>query len=711
MLEVVALSALTAFLMSVGNGAAGEMGKQLLLSTGTLVRRTTGRRTPLPSDADERTALAGLVHTRLSQDARLAGEWAVLLRTHGQPGAPVMSRGSGLPPAPRCFTNREKALRQLAREANRPTDGRPRVALLHGPPGIGTTATALRLGAEHHDRFPDGQFYVDLRDTATDGGPGPGAVLSRLLRQMVDAPGDLPATEAGREELYRRLTAGRRALVVVDHATSLAQVRGLVPSTPGVFLLVVVSGQPFALDAERVAVEPLSDRHAMRMLRELAGREKAARVRARMPQVLSRCAGNPFALNAVAMQLQAGRQDDPLPAPPGPDAADPDPVREAARHATGLLRPPTARLCRLAALGAWAHLDAPLAAAVASVTPEEAAGMLAEAADVQLLDALADERYRFRPEVRRYLADTAGPELGVAECSAAVGRGLDAVLHRALHAAHAALPQSWRTEPAPRDGAPYPDEAAGLRALTADAGNLVRAVVLADEYGHTTTALRLARALWPLQLKAGHWDDVLPALRVAVRTADTHQPRTRMAGALYFQLAHCLDQLGHREEAERAALTAVECERAAGHLRGEASAVEMLGLLRLYQWDHAAAYDRFTEAKAVYAQITFGQEGADDLPRALALVERHRGRALGGMGRLEEAEGLLGAAIDFFEQQGEDYNTARALTDLAEALHGAGRHTEALTRIAEAERRLAPEAVPHRRYLTVLRERCEAAAR
>ncbi|WP_399896220.1 tetratricopeptide repeat protein [Streptomyces sp. BBFR51] len=705
MLEVVALSALTAFLMSVGNGAAGEMGKQLLLSTGTLVRRTTGRRTPLPSVPEEQAALAGLLHARLGQDPRLAAEWALLLRVQGRSGTPILARGSGLPPAPRHFTNRDKVLRQLAREATRPADGRPRVALLHGPPGIGTTATALRMGAEHHARFPDGQFYVDLRDSSTDVGPGPGAVLSRLLRQMVVEPGQLPSTERGREELYRSLMAGRQALVVVDHARSLAQVRGLTPSTPGVFLLVVVSGQPFALEAERVEVEPLSDRYAVRMLRALAGREKVARAQARMPHLLGQCAGNAFALRATATQLQGERPAGPLPSA-GPGS--PDPVREAVQHATGRLRPPTARLCRLAALGAWPGLDAHLAAAVADVTEQEAAGMLTEAVDAQLLDPLADGRHRFRPEVRRHLSDTAGPELGIAECSASVRRGLDAVLNRALHAAHAALPQSWRTEPAPSDGTPYGDESEGLRVLVAEAGNIVRAVSLAEEYQHTTTVLRLARALWPLQLKAGHWDDVLPALRIATRSADTHQPRTRMAGALHFQSAHCLDQLGRREEADRAALAAVDCERAAGHLRGEASAVEMMGLFRLYQWDHPSAYERFTEAKSIYERITSGQEGADDLPRALALVERHRGRALRGMGRLEESQNLLRTAVDFFERQGESYNMARALTDLAETLHDDGRNTEALTRITEAERLLDPAAVPHHQYLAALRERCGA---
>jgi LytS/YehU family sensor histidine kinase len=49
-------------------------------------------------------------------------------------------------------------LEAAQREATRPATGRPRVAPLYGPPGIGTTAVALHLGAACHTRFPDGQF-------------------------------------------------------------------------------------------------------------------------------------------------------------------------------------------------------------------------------------------------------------------------------------------------------------------------------------------------------------------------------------------------------------------------------------------------------------------------------------------------------------------------------------------------------------------------
>ncbi|MFF2197991.1 ATP-binding protein [Streptomyces sp. NPDC058157] len=711
MLEVIALSALTAFLTAVGNGAAGEMGKQLLLSTGALARRATGRETPLPTTDEGWASLAGQVHARLGDDRRQADEWAVLLRSVPQPAA-GLAPGGGLPPATRHFTDRKEVLKRLKREATRPAAGRPRVALLHGPAGIGTSAVALHLGAVCRDRFPDGQFHVDLREDSGEQGPAPSAVLLRVLRRMGVEAERIPPTEAGREELYRRLTAGRRALVVVDHVSSVAQVRGLVPAAPGVFLLVVVSGPPLALEAETVPVTGLRDRDALELMRKVAGREKVARAKAQLPGVLAHCAGNAFAVRAAALRLltEETGSADVAPREAGPGGPG-DPVRAATEAGCRRIRPEAARLCRLTALGGWPSLSAPLAAAAAGVAEEEAARMLAEAADAQLVEPLPDERYRFRPEVRRHLAGAAALEHGIPACSAAVARTLDLLLNRALHAAHAALPQSWRTEPAPERGEPYRDEAEGVAALAAEAGNLVRGVFVAREYQHTTTALRLARALWPLQLKAGYWDDVLPALRLAARCADEHQPASRTAGGLHFQLAHCLGELGRWDEADRAAGAAATAERQAGHLRGAASSVELQGLLSLNRWLYGAAYERFLAADAVYAEIPPDGEGARDLPRARALSRRHQGRALRGMGRLDESRALLEGAVDFFAGQGEAYNQARALTDLAETLHDAGDNAAALTRIAVAERLLPPAAVPHLGYLAALRLRCEVAAR
>ncbi len=716
MLEVVALSALTTFLLGVGNGAAGEIGKNLTLSAGALVRRTLGRETPLPAAADERRALAGRVHARLSGDPRRAGEWALMLES-APDGAPEPSQGA-MPPAPWAFTNQEKVLKQLTREAERPWDGRPRVVLLSGPAGSGSTSVALRLAAEARERFPDGRYYVDLRDAPGETGPDAAGVLLRLLREMdVDAD-HIPATEAGRARLYRQLTADRRALVVIDHTTSLAQVRGLVPATPDVLLLVVVSGPPLLLEAERVAVPPLSDRHAKRLVRKVAGPEHAARVKAHLPGLLARCQGNAFALHAEARLLTlgepAGDGSRPAAGTVTPAPSEP-PVRTAVHLASQHLGPDALRLCRLVALGGWPSVSPLLAAAAADGDEATAARLLDDAVQIGLLDALPDGRYRFRPEIRRHLAETAAAAYGLDACAEAVGRTLDALLRRVLPASRAALPQSWRTElpPAYQDG--VAEVADGIAVLAEEVANVARAVVVAEEHRRTGTALWLARSLWPLQLKAGYWDEVLPALRDAARCAEENRADERTAAALHFQLAHCLGETGRPEQAARAARAAVTYERAAGHLRGEASAVELLGLLSLNRWAYEEAYERFAEAETVYRRIRPDQEGAADLPRALALIERHRGRALRGMGRLDESRRCLSNAVDFFAGRTgappEAYNQARALTDLAETLHEAGDETAALAAITEAEALLPADAAPHRAYLARLRRRCEAAAR
>ncbi|MFI9208432.1 ATP-binding protein [Streptomyces sp. NPDC053253] len=706
MLEVVALSALTTFLLGVGNGAAGEIGKNLTLSAGALVRRTFGRETPLPAAAEDRRALAGQVHARLARDPERAGEWALMLGA--APDEAVEPSRGAMPPAPWAFTNQEKVLKRLLREADRSWEGRPRVVLLYGPAGSGSTSVALRLGAEARDRFPDGQYYVDLRDASGENGPEPAGVLLRLLREMDVDPDRIPATEAGRERLYRKLTEGRRALVVIDHTTSLAQVRGLVPATPDVLLLVVVSGPPLLLEAERVPVPPLADRHAKQLVRKVAGPEHAARIKAQLPGVLERCRGNALALHTEARLLT---RDEPASASPTGASQD-HPVRAAAHLASFRLGPEALRLCRLTALGAWPSVSATIAAAAADLDEATAARLLGEAADVGLLEPLPDLRYRFRPEIRRQLAETAAAEYGLGTCADAVDRVLEALLKLVLPASRAALPESWRTElpPEHRDTpSAVPD---GIAVLAAEVANVARAVVVAEEHQRTDTALWLARSLWPLQLKAGFWDEVLPALRDAARHAEESRADDRMAAALHFQLAHCLGETGRWEQANRAARAAVTYERAAGHLRGEASAVELLGLLSLSGWSYEEAYERFTEAESVYRRIGPGEEGVADLPRALALIKRHQGRALRGMDRLDESRRSLKRAVDFFAGRTgappEAYNQARALTDLAETLHEGGDDPAALARIAEAEALLPASATPHRAYLAGLRRRCEA---
>ncbi|WP_309236302.1 tetratricopeptide repeat protein [Streptomyces sp. CAI 127] len=94
-------------------------------------------------------------------------------------------------------------------------------------------------------------------------------------------------------------------------------------------------------------------------------------------------------------------------------------------------------------------------------------------------------------------------------------------------------------------------------------------------------------------------------------------------------------------------------------------------------------------------------------PPARALLERHRGRALRGLGRPGEAQTHIERALAFFRANGEAYNTARALTDVSEVLLARGESGTALPLIDEAIRILSEEnADQHVEHLRRLRERC-----
>jgi hypothetical protein len=693
MVDPISLGAIGAVLAAVGSGMANEAGKRAWESAGGLVRRIAGREVPAPATPGQLDDVAHLLHDRLRADPQLARAWTLFAHDARAVAAVAVSNRPCLPAAPRFFTDRQQALKQLDKEAARPYDGRPRIALLHGPEGIGTSPLAVHWGWRRSDRFPDGQLHADLRTLA------PEAATTALLRQLGLRDEEIPPAAEDRAALLRRTLADRRLLLVLDHA---AQVRPLLTAAPGVFTLVVARHPLTGLDALRVPVGPLPRRDAVRLLTDLAGKPAVTAARATLPALLDRCAGSPYALRAAAPRLT-----DPPSAPPEASAVpDSDPVRAAAEDSYRRLTPGAARLYRLAGVHDWPALDAAAAARAAGIEEEEAARHLDELTEALLVERTDTGRHHYRPAVRAHAERAAAATDGIAACSAAVTRVVAYYRDLAVGAARAALPESWRV-PSADSPTTFPDRGAAVAALTAEAPNLVQAVRAADEFGDQDTIVLLCRSLWPLQPKAGHHDVLLPALRTGARTADTHRPGTRAAGALHAQLAHTFTELRRWDEAEAQALAAARDERAAGHVRGHASAVEFLGLLRLRQWRFEEAYACFEEAGAVLDAIGPGDEGAADLPRARALLERHRGRALRGLGRRTEAVARLERALAFFRAGGEAYNTARTLTDLAETHLDGGAADAALPLIDEALAALAREnAEYHLAGLRALRERC-----
>ncbi len=152
-----------------------------------------------------------------------------------------------LPPSVADFTGRSAELTQLL---DRLAGEGMTITVISGMPGIGKTALALHAAHLARQEFGDGQLFACLDDAGRPRDPH--AVLSELLRGQGVPPGQIPDGRFEREAKYRSVLAGRRVLVLVDAATSAAQVRPLLPGTAESAVIVTSRARLTDLDGARL---------------------------------------------------------------------------------------------------------------------------------------------------------------------------------------------------------------------------------------------------------------------------------------------------------------------------------------------------------------------------------------------------------------------------------------------------------------------------
>ncbi|MFF8602732.1 AAA family ATPase [Streptomyces sp. NPDC015232] len=599
------------------------------------------------------------------------------------------------PPAPH-FTDRQTELARLTALLDTPDeDPAPRVVVLTGTGGIGKSATALHFAARLQDRYAGGQLHADLRGDTTATAVTPSTVLVRFLRALGVAPPYLPADEQEQIDWYRTLTADRRMLAVLDNAHSAAQVLPLLPTGPGSLTLVTsrrrLDGLVREAGARVIQLPPLGPADAALLLTRLSGREAPGADDA--AAVARRCGGLPLALCMAGERLavrthltwQQLERDMATAAAPS-DEPGTDPVTAAADTSYEDLGPDAARLYRLGGLRPWPALTAPAAAALAEVAEPEAAALLDELAAVHLLEEHTAGRYRYHDLLRAHAEGLALRVDGPARSAAAVGRLLRHHLAAAAAADARVMPGRWHLGPAYNRLPPDPRTAEQATDwLLDERENLVEAVRTADEYGLDELTWQLCEALWSLFLRNGFHQDWLATHRLGVRAAARCPQDPEAEGRMHAQLGFALKGLGRLDEAERAFTAAAEADRRCGHRRGEATAVESVGLVRLEQ-------GRYAEAEACFRAA----EALTEDPRARALLAHHRGRALSGRGEHAEAAATLELAGRLVADLPvpDPYNQARVLTSLGQAALAAGDRERAARVLAEAAERMAPEKAP-----------------
>lgn len=197
-----------------------------------------------------------------------------------------------LPTPPSDFTGRAQELDELMRALEQ---GGVTISGLQGLGGVGKTTLALKLAQQLAPRYPDAQFYLDLKGTSKT--PLSAADAMAHVIRAYQPTAKLPEGEAELSALYRSVLHNQRALLLMDNAADSKQVEPLIP--PESCVMLVTSRQHFTLPGlftKNLDTLPAGD--ARKLLLKIA-----PRIREQGDAIAKLCGYLPLALRLAASAL------------------------------------------------------------------------------------------------------------------------------------------------------------------------------------------------------------------------------------------------------------------------------------------------------------------------------------------------------------------------------------------------------------------------
>ncbi|TCC64226.1 tetratricopeptide repeat protein [Kribbella pittospori] len=533
------------------------------------------------------------------------------------------------------FVGRADVLAALDGLLPQGADGSTAVVVLDGAPGVGKTTTAIHWAHSVAERFPDGQFFLDLHAT----GPGPelepSTALELLLRELGAAPMNIPDDVDARSALLRSRLAERRVLLLLDNARGADQVRPLLPGSAS--MVVVTSRNQLrglvARDgADRIALAEFSADESITYL-TTASKLSRSRWNLRMLSDLADLCGRlPLALAVAAEQLEqrmgygdrrlvsqlraASRRIDVL-SSTGDGGLDRG-VRAVFRRSLDSLTPEQAKAFAVLGLHPGPDFSVDCAAAIVGSTAGEVLPVLDRLVEIHLLDQRQPRRYQLHDLLRLYAHELSGEDQP----------GRDAALDRLF---------AW-----------YVHSAARARMVMGQCTPLgtvdeLPATVVPREFGDVEDAL--------------DWFDVertalLGAVEVA--TASGHDPA---AWQLADQLSNYLAVRAAHDDLTRVQQIALESAQRRGNIAAQAVACNELGLAYSLADKHERARGYFRQAARLFSSL------GDDIGHARALGRL--GAALRWSGHLDRAIAVQQSAVEICDRAGDTDELVLALNELA----------------------------------------------
>jgi DNA-binding SARP family transcriptional activator len=626
-------------------------------------------------------------------------------------GAPVAATRVQRRPVPRelpamtwTLVGREALLSSISAElthapGRRPeaaASGPPAIVVLVGVGGVGKTALAVAAGHQLADAYPDGTLHAFLGSGPSGAADGH-EVVGRFLRALGVEHAAIPPDPDERVAFYRSTIDRKRILVVLDDATSEAQVRRLLPTGPGSGALITSRSKLAGLaGVRRHTIPPLLPGDATTMLAELSGVENRADLGV-LGEIGTLCGHLPLALCVAAAKLATNehlaledlrdRLGDEHARLDELSVGDID-VRASITTSVTDLSPGAATLFRRLALapsGDWPGWVARLLLGTESGPGDRERGgsatrTLDELIDRHLVEPIGrDTAGQPRYRVHSLVGQLAAESLDDAEPASRDALALD--LARAwLDLAQTA--DAWLDRGSGTDEPEAPASATARVAASSPTDwfeserlNVVGAVHTAVSLDDRELAARVALAIRTFLTIRAYDDERERVLRIALDDYPDDADQG-LAAQLLAALFGVLAQERRHDELPEVAERFLAASRLVGDQALEQRALSQLGWAAMVRHDFAAALDWYEQGAALALRR------GDRAARAMA--DGQRGVLLRNTGRPEEGDPLLATAVAAALEGGSRRSTCIWLVTRAEGLIDLDRHDDAEALLVEA---------------------------